>query len=384
VILLLVGQLDEHLQSGWLLRTSVEDLMGDLEAEICFQVLDENREQVDGELMLQPIGGRTPGARLSPEAQTLDPDTELDLDAEPDLSELGEPAALEPSFCLPREWFFDADTEALMVRSFEAREPGPVLRTVRTVVGAWALGSLVLVLWAAYRLAARPVALVADLSQARARIDQGDLSVRLRRRGEGGDLETASGEVNAILARLDYAVSTLEDVSDNIAHDLRTPLTRLHGQLDLLRRSETPTPTMIEAVQEEAGQLLSTFNALLRIAQVESGTRRQGFKDFDLVPVITDVGELYGPAMAEGSLAFSCQVPSGPVVAHGDPDLWMQALSNLLDNALKYTTAGSRVDLALEAGVDGGGARIRLDDTGDGIPEAELERVFRRFYRLSA
>ncbi|MEM8932126.1 MAG: HAMP domain-containing sensor histidine kinase, partial [Acidobacteriota bacterium] len=343
------------------------------------------REQVDGELLLQAVSGGEAGlgTLLEPETLALDPDAELDLDAEPEAMDLADEQAVTPGFCLPREWFFDADTEALMVRAFDVDDPTRIVPLLRSVIAAWAFGTLMLVGWGAFALATRPVALVADLGRAREQIDRGDLGVRLRRRDAAGDLERASSEINAILDRLGFAVTTLEAVSDNIAHDLRTPLTRLQGQLDLLRRSEAPTPTMIEAVQDEAGQLLATFNALLRIARVESGTRKKGFRRIDLVPVIQDVGELYAPAMSEGSLDFACRTPGGSVSVDGDPDLWMQALSNLLDNALKYTPTGGRVELELTPGVLGNGARIRLHDSGSGIPDGEMDKVFQRFYRLS-
>ena len=243
--------------------------------------------------------------------------------------------------------------------------------------------------YAAYDLARGPKTLSFDLERARYQIELGKLSYRLRQGHYQGDLAAAVDSVNSVLDRLDRAVSTLSQVTNNIAHDLRTPLTRLQAQLDLVRRNPSPTPEMIEVVQDEAGQLMATFNALLRIAQVESGSRRHGFRVFDLTRVVADVADLYEPVMADKGIRFSCQAPEKTVQLHGDPDLWMQALSNLLDNALKYTPAEGQVRLQLVPGdlhrnlQSEKPIEIRLQDSGSGIPEAELNKVFQRFYRVS-
>lgn len=239
------------------------------------------------------------------------------------------------------------------------------------------IASLILAFAGSYRLALRTARFVEDLRHARSRLE-GDTFPRLRRPGDGGDFDQAAGEINAILDRLDTALGSLTHVTDNIAHDLRTPLTRLQGQLDLLRRSDHPTDAMIGAVQEETQQLIGTFNALLRIAQVQGGNRRRGFSDFDFSKVIADVSELYAPAFADRGLDFQCTMPPQPVRQRGDADLWMQAVSNLIDNALKYTPRGGRVRLALHGG---GEPQLILRDSGPGVPEGELEKVFERFYR---
>ncbi|MEM9556031.1 MAG: HAMP domain-containing sensor histidine kinase [Acidobacteriota bacterium] len=245
------------------------------------------------------------------------------------------------------------------------------------IAPAAALLSLLLAGAGSYRLARRTIEFVEDLRRARSHLES-DALPRLRRPGDDGDFDRATREINAILERLDGALSSLGHVTDNIAHDLRTPLTRLQGQLEMLRRSDRPTDTMLTAVQDEADQLLATFNALLRIAQVESGSRRRGFRRFDMARVVADVAELYAPAFADDGTELDLSLPEGPVELDGDADLWMQALSNLLDNALKHTPSGGRVRLELHAD------RLQLRDSGPGIPETEHHRVFERFYRGSA
>ena len=235
--------------------------------------------------------------------------------------------------------------------------------------------------FAAGWLQSRPIErFLTALSSAATRQDRGEVGARLQISPEGRDLALAVDTVNRMLGRLDQTVQGLSRVSDSIAHDLRTPLSRLQGQLDLLKRSSDPPDELIEAVQQEADQLLETFNALLRIAQVESGVRKQGFREVDLAEIVHNVAELYSPVFAEKGVAFAVNLPRRRVGYRGDRDLWLQALSNLVENALKYTPAGGRVDLEL----DGAGTRprIRLADSGPGIPESERDNVFRRFYRL--
>ncbi|MEM7246575.1 MAG: HAMP domain-containing sensor histidine kinase [Acidobacteriota bacterium] len=185
--------------------------------------------------------------------------------------------------------------------------------------------------------------------------------------------------VNAVLDQARSRMESLRYVTHHVAHDLRTPLTRLQGQLDTLART-TSTPDAVEAVQSGVDQLLATFNALVRIAQVESGPRAGAAQRLDLARIIGDVGELYAPAFAEASLDFQYTRFEHPIEIAGDGDLLMQALSNLLDNALKYTPAGGRASLRCSP-VPGEGWLLTIRDSGPGIPEADLGRVFERFHR---
>ncbi len=230
-------------------------------------------------------------------------------------------------------------------------------------------------------LQSRPIArFLAALGSAARRQERGEAGARLQITPDGRDLGFAVDTINRMLARLEQTMQGLSRVSDSIAHDLRTPLSRLQGQLDLLKQSSDPSGELIEAVQDEADQLLQTFNALLRIARVESGTQRQGFRRIDFAEIVHDVADLYAPVFAEKDIAFTVGVPRRRVDGEGDRDLWLQALSNLVENALKYTPEGGRVELQLDDRRPR--PRIRLADSGPGIPEPERENVFRRFYRL--
>ncbi|CAN0578070.1 unnamed protein product [Laminaria digitata] len=170
----------------------------------------------------------------------------------------------------------------------------------------------------------------------------------------------------------------LRHVSDNSAHDLRTPLTRLRGRLEDL---DDPTlaaadrTRQIDAAVAEADTLLSMFNALLRITQIEAGGRRDNFAAVDLSRVLGDVAELYEPVAEAKGLSFSCHVDAVDTVT-ADRDLIFQAIANLTDNAIKYTPAGGSVTL------HAAGNSITVSDTGPGVPEDARDDVFRRFHRL--
>ncbi|MEN1727275.1 MAG: HAMP domain-containing sensor histidine kinase [Pseudomonadota bacterium] len=215
-----------------------------------------------------------------------------------------------------------------------------------------------------------------SLRQLRQRVEQGDFAGRLPPGLVSLDA-TVIEEINQILDRAESLLVSLRAVSSNVAHDLRTPLTRLRGQLDLLIKTGTPEPAIIAAVQSEADQLLDTFNALLRIAQVESGSLRSGFRPFDFRALVEDACELYAPAFEERDIRFGHRLTDHEVIRSGDLDLWMQSLSNLFDNALKYVPAGRELSITLtERG------QLTLKDSGPGIPELELDKVLDRFYRL--
>jgi signal transduction histidine kinase len=167
----------------------------------------------------------------------------------------------------------------------------------------------------------------------------------------------------------------LRGVTDDIAHDLRTPLTRLRARLEAA--AAAPTGEAIAAAQQEADALLEIFAALLRIAQVESGTQRAGFTRVDLSAIAASVAEVYAPAAEERGQALTAAIAPGIVVT-GDPALLTQMLANLMENAVRHGRQGGRVALTLDA------AAVTVSDDGPGIPAAEQERVFRRFHRLDA
>ena len=219
------------------------------------------------------------------------------------------------------------------------------------------------------------------INQTSREIMEGDLSRRIPMRGSGDDFDQLAAALNHMLARIESLMAGVRQVSDNIAHDLRTPLTRLRTKLELLRAAlgdDHPAAATADETIADTEELLTTFNALLRIARIESGGRRAAFAPVDLAPLVADLAELYEPVAAQQGQHLQLQAPA-PAWVIGDRDLLFQALGNLVDNAVKYTPAGGRVDLTL------GGTEttvtIEVADNGPGIPAPLHAEVFRRFFR---
>ena len=211
------------------------------------------------------------------------------------------------------------------------------------------------------------------------RIMSGDLSQRVTVTRMNDEFGRLSLSINAMLDQIERLMRGMQQVSDNVAHDLRTPLTRLRSRLEsVLRKIDDPLQReAIEAAVEDADSLLATFAALLRIARAEAGLQKN-FADLDLVSIIEDVADLYGPLAEDKRLEFICDVKSGLRV-RGDRNLVAQALANLVDNAIKYTDSGNVRMLATERD---GRPMFIVADTGPGIEDKNKERVLERLVRL--
>ncbi len=215
------------------------------------------------------------------------------------------------------------------------------------------------------------------------RIMSGDFSERIDISGSSGDFRRLSENVNQMLDRIEVLMTGVRQVSDNIAHDLRTPLTRLRNNLSELHDDcrDPANREQVEALIEEADGLLGTFSALLRIAQVESGNRRSGFADIELCTLVSDVIELYESLAAEKQQQFSTALARVGKFT-GDRNLLFQAVANLVDNAIKYTPDGGEIQVGLSVEPDC--YRIYVADTGIGIPDDDREKVFQRFFRVES
>ena len=182
-------------------------------------------------------------------------------------------------------------------------------------------------------------------------------------------------------ALLEEALQEAKVVGDNIAHDLRTPLTRVRIRLER-GREHAATLEELRAVADQAiaglDQSLTTITALLRITEIEHSRRREGFSEVQLAPLIREAGDLYDPIAENKGVTLRVEALDGAAV-RGDRDLLFEAVANLVDNAVKFTPEGGRVELALLH--QEGETVIRVSDTGPGIPEIEREAVTQRFYR---
>jgi len=207
----------------------------------------------------------------------------------------------------------------------------------------------------------------------------GDLSRRIPMRSADDDFDQLAANLNNMLDQIEDLMAGVRQVSDNIAHDLRTPLARLRNRLEELREqvTEEGPRELLDQAAAEADGLLATFKALLRIGQIETGSRRAGFTEVDLAALLRDVTELYEPLADEKSQHIDLELAAASTV-RGDRDLLFQAFANLLDNAIKYTPENGRIRVELSGG------QVAVADNGPGIPEAARDKVFQRFYRLES
>jgi signal transduction histidine kinase len=231
---------------------------------------------------------------------------------------------------------------------------------------------------------------VDDMTETTRSIMAGDLGGRLRVAGTGDELDRLAQNLNDMLDRIGELMRGMREVSDNIAHDLKTPLTRLRNKADeALRTAKSPDElkTSLEAIIEESDNLIRIFNALLMIARLEAGNARESLADFNAAETVRDVAELYDALAEEAGIPLEVSVEDDLPV-HGNRELLGQAMANLLDNALKYgarTSSGetSPVITVTAKRIDGD-TRIEVADRGPGIPEADRGRVLERFVRLES
>ncbi|WP_203072531.1 sensor histidine kinase [Falsiroseomonas ponticola] len=252
------------------------------------------------------------------------------------------------------------------------RDLAPVRALEAQLLGAagWVGGAAILLALGGGLLVGRGVARrAASMERALAQVEEGRMEVRLAARPGGDEFDQLARRVNATLDRLQLTMAALRQVSDDIAHDLRTPLTRLRRRLESMEGAE-------EAVAE-CDRILDIFAALLRIAEVESGARRAAFAPVALDEVCATVAELYAPAAQERGQILVARIDHGAVI-QGDRELLVQMLANLVENAIRHGRADGTVRLALED------RAITIADDGPGIPAEARGQVFRRFHRLDA
>jgi signal transduction histidine kinase len=298
-----------------------------------------------------------------------------------DESEDAEHRALARVFQLPGGF------RLLVGRDLEERER---LQGIISTTGRWSIAIVVLIGLAGGLFVTRRVLKRVDaMTGTTQRIMTGDLSGRLAIAGTGDELDRLAGNLNAMLERIEALMHGLKEVSDNIAHDLKTPLTRLRNRCEAaLRnaRTEADYRAALEATIEESDGLIRTFNALLMIARTESGHGREEMAEFDAAEIARDVGELYEPLADEKGLVLKVEAPE-PVRLKGHRELVSQALANLVDNAIKYSkveSGGSAMngEIVVAAHTNGSGIELAVSDHGPGIPETDRGRVVERFVRL--
>jgi len=212
-------------------------------------------------------------------------------------------------------------------------------------------------------------------------IRDGDLSKRISLTGAGDEIENLAINLNAMLDQIERLMSGMREVSDNIAHDLRSPLNRIRGRLnEALKSGPAEKDEALRSTLNDAEGMITTFNALLSIARIESGEGAGQMEAVDLVAIAQEMVELYEPAAQESGFVLQLKTAPAPPV-RGSRALISQALANLLDNSLKYAVGGSTIRIDVRKGSDDRVLLSVLDD-GPGVPEAERDSVVKRFVRL--
>lgn len=212
----------------------------------------------------------------------------------------------------------------------------------------------------------------------------GDLSGRVPVTGSGDELDRLSANLNAMLDRIEQLMAGMREVSDNIAHDLKTPLNRLRNRAEAALREKSSAKTYRAALErtiEEADDLIKTFNGLLSIARLEAGAAGGAMEEINIAALIRDVVELYEPAAEDMGLSLTAKSADG-VQLVADRQLIGQALANLIDNAIKYGGADAGGKIEVTAFDTGDVVKITVADLGPGIPGKDRERVLNRFVRL--
>ena len=324
------------------------------------------------------------GQTISGNIKSLPPDVLLQPGVrETSYERVGESAidrrALARIFLLPGGF------RLLVGRDLEDRE------SLRNVMGGALLTSLfwlvVIGTLGGLFVARRVLRRVEAISESARSIMQGDLAQRLPLAGANDELDRLAANLNEMLERIQELMAGVREVSDNIAHDLKTPLTRLRNRAEEALRNANQSSDYriaLEKMLEESDQLIRIFNALLMIARLEAGTERGDHLLFDLAASARDVAELYEPVAEEAGVDLVVET-SGEVLVSGSRELMGQALANLIDNALKYGSPqkqGQRARVQVRVQRVGDKVEASVADQGSGIPAADRERVFGRFVRL--
>lgn len=275
----------------------------------------------------------------------------------------------------------DNGLRILVGRDLQEPEKFRVLVRQALVVALGIMGLGALVIW--FGIGRNALKRIDRMSEASTKIMAGDLAQRLPMSGSGDEFDRLSESLNAMLGRIEKLNEGLKQVSDNIAHDLKTPLTRLRNKAEaaLASKEGGNKNGALEEIIAESDQLIRTFNALLMISRVEAGSAVAEMSDIDLAGIVADCVELYEPVAEESALRLEAGIEPGVVIS-GNRELIGQALGNLIDNAIKYAEGSENPLIRVEMKKSDRKVLLTVADHGPGVPEGMRSEVVKRFVRL--
>jgi signal transduction histidine kinase len=248
---------------------------------------------------------------------------------------------------------------------------------------AWTIGGTVILALAGGILLGRgALRRIEAINRTTQAIIEGDLSRRIPAEGTSDEIGRLAGNINRMLDRIEELMLGLQHVTNDIAHDLQTPLGRLRQTLETAHRRETTVEghkAALDKAIDETNSILDTFGALLRIAQIETGARKAEFTRLDLTDIVASVAEIYQSVAEDEGLSLTTDIGPG-IEIHGDRDLLTQMIANLVENAIRHCPRGTDIGVSLILGERG--PVLTIADNGPGIPAEEHARVLQRFYRL--
>lgn len=277
------------------------------------------------------------------------------------------------------------DSVGTLVVGRDVRDKAQALRYLLLAIGIGTACMLVLGLICGHVMSRWTLGRIERVNRTTAGIVAGDLSRRIELSGADDEFDELARHLNAMLERIDRLLAGMRQVTDDIAHDLRTPLSRIRSRIELALMQDSIAPEthdLLDATLRDADGLIETFNALLSIARIEAGAQRGEWEAVDLAALAREVHELYEPLAEDKGIALDlASDAAGPALALGNGQLLAQAIANLVDNAIKHTPPGSRVALRTAGGP---APAVEVADDGPGIPVDQRERAKERFVRLDA
>jgi len=271
----------------------------------------------------------------------------------------------------------------LLQLGFLLKEDDRLLEDFRSIFGTAFSIMLLGGALSGYLISKRAMKGVERIRQTADRIGQGDFSHRVELGKDGEEIENLGRAFNQMQDRIQVLIGELKDVTNNIAHDLRSPLTRIRGLAETTltgRQDLAEYRNMAGTIIEESDRMVGMVNTMLEIAETDAGLREIPKISVDLGDIVRDVGELFSTVAEDKGVELQVLIASAPLCVLGDRPRLQRAVANLLDNAIKYTPVGGTV--TIQAAAAGGQILIVLADTGIGIPAEEQKSIFNRFYRL--